>query len=359
MDSRVTTAPGTTSRSGTIVLDYGDDPVAEASVSVTGQVGILATSRVRAWFAGNTMSDNGAEEHLMAGALVRLTPNLPTPDDGFTIYADNLGGLATADSAVQPGDLAAVATSGDYADLGGTPTIPLVSDAAYGAGWNGNTDAPSKNAVYDKIETMGGGGGGGYTTGAAYLYLGSFSFSVGGVPLVMDGDAAVKFVDAQNGSFTSISAVGCPLLERAVFTNAATTAEFSSCPSLVELVLQGCGSLNSLTLDVPSLVTLNLGGTASLTSIDLSLEVALAFLGAAENGAAAVDISNNPLLLYVDFIDGNLVEAGVDDILVALDSFGLSGGYVDLSGGTNATPSVTGLAASAALILKGWTVTTN
>jgi hypothetical protein len=33
-----------------------------------------------------------------------------------------------------------------------------VSDAAYGAGWNGDTAvAPSKNAVYDKIETLGGG----------------------------------------------------------------------------------------------------------------------------------------------------------------------------------------------------------
>ena len=33
-----------------------------------------------------------------------------------------------------------------------------VSDDVYGAGWDGDTaTAPSKNAVYDKIETMGGG----------------------------------------------------------------------------------------------------------------------------------------------------------------------------------------------------------
>ncbi len=37
----------------------------------------------------------------------------------------------------------------------------LVSDTAYGAGWNGDTTtAPSKNAVYDKIETLSVGGGG-------------------------------------------------------------------------------------------------------------------------------------------------------------------------------------------------------
>lgn len=35
-----------------------------------------------------------------------------------------------------------------------------VSDAVYGAGWDGVVDvAPSKNAVYDKIETIAGGGG--------------------------------------------------------------------------------------------------------------------------------------------------------------------------------------------------------
>lgn len=33
-----------------------------------------------------------------------------------------------------------------------------VPDEVYGAGWNGSFEAPTKNAVYDKIETIGGGG---------------------------------------------------------------------------------------------------------------------------------------------------------------------------------------------------------
>lgn len=33
-----------------------------------------------------------------------------------------------------------------------------VPDEAYGAGWNGSTEVPTKNAVYDKIETLGGAG---------------------------------------------------------------------------------------------------------------------------------------------------------------------------------------------------------
>ncbi len=32
-----------------------------------------------------------------------------------------------------------------------------VPDQAYGAGWNGSLEVPTKNAIYDKIETMGGG----------------------------------------------------------------------------------------------------------------------------------------------------------------------------------------------------------
>lgn len=35
----------------------------------------------------------------------------------------------------------------------------LVDDEAYGAGWNGSLEVPTKNAVYDKIETISGGSG--------------------------------------------------------------------------------------------------------------------------------------------------------------------------------------------------------
>lgn len=43
---------------------------------------------------------------------------------------------------------------------GGTLTGDLlVPDEAYGASWDGSTEVPTKNAVYDKIQTLGGGGG--------------------------------------------------------------------------------------------------------------------------------------------------------------------------------------------------------
>lgn len=48
-------------------------------------------------------------------------------------------------------------------------------DEAYGAGWNGDITFPTKNAVYDKIETMSGGGGNAWlTNGNSGLPAGSF-----------------------------------------------------------------------------------------------------------------------------------------------------------------------------------------
>ena len=46
----------------------------------------------------------------------------------------------------------------DYGDLINAPTIPTVDDTAYNEGtWDANTDAPTKNAVRDKIESLAGG----------------------------------------------------------------------------------------------------------------------------------------------------------------------------------------------------------
>lgn len=54
-----------------------------------------------------------------------------------------------------------------------------------------------------------------------------------------------------------------------------------------------------------------------------------------------------------------LDQESVDDILVRIESNGLSNGVLDIDGGTNSAPSATGLAAKSALESRGWTVTTN
>ena len=54
-----------------------------------------------------------------------------------------------------------------------------------------------------------------------------------------------------------------------------------------------------------------------------------------------------------------LTETSVDNILVSINAAGTSGGTLDMNAGTSAAPSATGAAAKAALISRGWTVTTN
>jgi hypothetical protein len=52
-------------------------------------------------------------------------------------------------------DLDAAEGTNGLGSLGGGGGGASVSDAAYGAGWNGDTTtAPSKNAVYDKIQSL-------------------------------------------------------------------------------------------------------------------------------------------------------------------------------------------------------------
>jgi hypothetical protein len=40
-------------------------------------------------------------------------------------------------------------------NLNNTPTIPVISNIAYGSSWDGNLDGASKNTLYDIIESLG------------------------------------------------------------------------------------------------------------------------------------------------------------------------------------------------------------
>ena len=59
------------------------------------------------------------------------------------------------------------------------------------------------------------------------------------------------------------------------------------------------------------------------------------------------------------FVGCALNQTSIDSILVSIAAAGTSGGTLDMTGGTNATPSATGLAAKATLVGRGWTVTHN
>jgi fructose-bisphosphate aldolase class 1 len=99
--------------------------------------------------------------------------------------------------------------------------------------------------------------------------------------------------------------------------------------------------------------------TCTLTTLSLTTNVALNTLEVNSNALTTLDISTNVLITYLDGTGNALTQAAVDGILADLDTAGLLNGTVDLSGGTNATPSAAGLISAANLTGNGWTVTTN
>lgn len=83
---------------GTAVLDFGAG-ANEASVVVTGQTAISATSKAEAYImADDTSSNHTAEDHRYASILIGLSCGTPTASTGFTIYGrclDKINGQFT------------------------------------------------------------------------------------------------------------------------------------------------------------------------------------------------------------------------------------------------------------------------
>jgi len=79
-----------------------------------------------------------------------------------------------------------------------------------------------------------------------------------------------------------------------------------------------------------------------LTSLDVSGCTALQTLYCYSNQLTSLDVSTNPLIIYLDASYNAITSAAdIDAILLDLIIAGLSSGTVNLSGGTNATPSNT------------------
>jgi hypothetical protein len=82
---------------GSIQVNFGATPGAtDAVVTVTGQAGILATSKCEAWVdatlqAGASANHNADEHSVLAGTLGITVQNI-VPGTGFDIHAVSNGG---------------------------------------------------------------------------------------------------------------------------------------------------------------------------------------------------------------------------------------------------------------------------
>lgn len=100
--------------------------------------------------AGGTIEQDGTGDAVLQFLL--------TATERWIIGIDNSDGdkFKIADgSALGSGDLMTITPTTGATTFSGDVTVP---DEAYGVGWNGSLEVPTKNAVYDKIETLTGGG---------------------------------------------------------------------------------------------------------------------------------------------------------------------------------------------------------
>lgn len=101
------------------------------------------------------------------------------------------------------------------------------------------------------------------------------------------------------------------------------------------------------------------GDDMGFTSLDFTGITTFRQLYNQNSGLQHINITGCVNLDDVSLNNNDLTQASVDHVLITLNDSGLTGGFVDLSGGTNAAPSVAGAAAAASLTLNGWDVTVN
>jgi hypothetical protein len=101
------------------------------------------------------------------------------------------------------------------------------------------------------------------------------------------------------------------------------------------------------------------GDGMAFTSLDFTGITTMTVLFNESTGLQHINITGCVNLDEVELNDNALTEASVDHVLITLDDNGLTGGFVDVSGGTSSAPSALGLAAEASLVIKGWTTFIN
>lgn len=135
---------------GKVVFEHGGTQYAE--ISATG----LAVT------GAGTFSGAGDFQGTYANGLtVRSNATYPGWHGGIT-FANHDSSNVSNQIYSEPGTLHYLIGATTVAQMTATGLAVTgdvtVTDEAYGVGWNGSLEVPTKNALYDKIETLGGGG---------------------------------------------------------------------------------------------------------------------------------------------------------------------------------------------------------
>ncbi len=166
---------GTASNAQIVANAVGSNEIAPISVTAAKMENIAANTIV-----GRNDAGSGDREELTPTEVTAMlniasagVKGLAPPLSGLpTQYLDGTGTFSVPPGGTDDQTLAEVLSSGNSAgstdiDMNGQD-ITNLNPEAYGAGWNGDNSAPTKNDVYNKIELIVGGGGDGVAISGAW-----------------------------------------------------------------------------------------------------------------------------------------------------------------------------------------------
>lgn len=140
--------------------------IQDAIEAIEAKVGVDSSAVTTSldYLVKNTSSSNPGHKHTLANGATDVTASASELNilDGATLSTTELNYVDGVTSAIQTQldlkalDSAVVHDTGNET-IDGIKTFtsdPIIPDEAYGSGWNGVLEPPTKNAVYDKIETI-------------------------------------------------------------------------------------------------------------------------------------------------------------------------------------------------------------
>lgn len=137
----------------------------KASALVTEAEGLNSSDNDTSWPTTAAVKDYVDDSVAGSGGVVDSV----VAGDNIDVDSTDPANPVVSVESLTVADVSGAAVDADVVHDTGTETIagvktfssdPIIPDEVYGAGWNGSLEPPTKNALYDKIETMGGGGGG-------------------------------------------------------------------------------------------------------------------------------------------------------------------------------------------------------
>ena len=182
----------------------GSDGVSVTGVSLLSKVGLLATYRMT--FSNGTYFDYTVSDGASGSGTGDMTKAVyDTDNDGIVDAAETLSGLtATIADLNKTANLATVATSGRYNDLGNKPTIPTITDTYSSTSSDGMSGKAVKSAI-DALDKSDSAVSGQYVSAVSETdgIITVSRASLPTIPTVNDGQLTIQQNGTNKATFTA------------------------------------------------------------------------------------------------------------------------------------------------------------